>query len=134
MREIRTSGSEGGAGRKPRSYLYQSANAAALRASQQNPLYRGGGLDAGGFLVEALEAEGEAVVVHAEAVEEGGIGVADADRVFDDVVGVVVGAAVTGAAIHAAACEPGAETTAQVVRPLGGRNQPCPCGCGPKFM
>ena len=47
MREIRTSGSEGGAGRKPRSYLYrhvaarlrpQAVRAASRSASQEQPM------------------------------------------------------------------------------------------------
>lgn len=45
-----------------------------------------GRIDAGEFLVEAHEGEGEAVVVDAELVEDGGVEVADADFVFDDVV------------------------------------------------
>ena len=35
MREIRTSGSEGGAGRKPRSYLYRHVLRSAARAKWQ---------------------------------------------------------------------------------------------------
>jgi len=61
-----------------------------ILGSPQYPLHHLRRDDAGGFLVEALEAEGEAVVIHAEAVEDGGVEVADVDGVLDDVVGVVV--------------------------------------------
>ena len=47
-----------------------------------------GGIHARDSLVEALEREGELVVVEAELVEDGGVEVADTDFVFDDVVGI----------------------------------------------
>jgi hypothetical protein len=78
-------------------------------SSRQNPLHHMGRFHAGRFLVEALEAE--AVVVHAEAVEDGGVEVADVDGVFNDLVGVVVGDAVAGSGFHSAAGEPCAEAT-----------------------
>ncbi len=74
-----------------------------------------GGVDAGESLVEALEGEGEAVVVDAELVEDGGVEVADADFVFGDVVGVVVGFAVGDAAFDASAGHPGGEAFGVVV-------------------
>lgn len=74
-----------------------------------------GGVDAGEFLVEAEEGEGEAVVVDAELVEDGGVEVADGDFVFDDIVGVVVGFAVGHAAFDAAASHPGGEAFGVVV-------------------
>ena len=40
-----------------------------------------------GLVVESLEAECEAVVVHAEAVEDGGVEVVDVDGILDDSVG-----------------------------------------------
>ena len=86
-----------------------------LNGSGQYPLHHLRGGDSGGLLVEALEAESEAVVIHAETVEDGGVEVADVDRVLDDVVGVVVGEAVAGAGLGAAAGDPCAEAAAVVV-------------------
>ena len=54
-------------------------------------------------------------MVDAELVENGGIEVADADFVFDDVVGVFVGFAVGDAAFDAAAGHPGGEAFRMVV-------------------
>ena len=54
-------------------------------------------------------------MVDAELVENGGIEVADADFVFDDVVGVFVGFAVGDAAFDAAASHPGGEAFRMVV-------------------
>ncbi len=66
-------------------------------------------------MVEALEAEGEAIVIHAEAFEDGGIEVADVNGVFNDVVGVVVGGAVADARFDSATRNPHAETATMVV-------------------
>jgi len=53
-----------------------------------------GVLDAGELEVEAEVAVGEPLVVEAEQVQHGGVEVADVHRVFDDVVGEIVGLAV----------------------------------------
>lgn len=66
-----------------------------------------GGVDAGEFLVEALEGESELIVVQAQLVENGGVEVADADFVFDDIVGILVGLAMSDAAFDPAAGHPG---------------------------
>src|SRR5262245_18058773 len=66
-------------------------------------------LDAGEPLVQALVAVAEAAVVVAEQVQDGGVEVADVDGVLDDVVGEVVGLAVDGAALDAAAGQPHGE-------------------------
>lgn len=71
--------------------------------------------DSGGFLVEALELEGETVVIHAEAVENGGIQVSDVNGIFDDVVGIIVGGSVAGAWLGAATGDPHAEAPAVVI-------------------
>ncbi len=73
------------------------------------------GLDSGGFLVETLETEGEFVMIHAEAMEDGSVEIADVDRVFDDVVGVVIGHAVAGAGLDATARDPHAKAAAMVI-------------------
>ena len=53
--------------------------------------------DAGEPHVEALELEGQAAVVDAQAVQDRGVEVVDVDRVLDDVVAEVVGLAVDDA-------------------------------------
>lgn len=70
--------------------------------------------------VAALEAVDEAGVVDAEAVEGGGLEVVDVDRVFDDVVAVVVGFAVGDARLDAAAGHPEGEAAAVVVAAVVG--------------
>ena len=72
-------------------------------------------LNSGGFMVETLKAEGEAVVIHAEAVEDGGVEIADVDGVVDDVVGVIIGRAVADATFHSTAGDPCAETATVVI-------------------
>src|SRR5262245_22224869 len=59
--------------------------------------------------VAAAEAQGEAGVVHAEEVQHGGVQIVDLDFLVDDVVAVVVGGAVDGAAPDAAAGQPDGE-------------------------
>lgn len=43
------------------------------------------------FLIETLKLEGQPVVIEAELVQHRRVEVADMDRIFDDVVGEVVG-------------------------------------------
>lgn len=74
-----------------------------------------GGVDSGEFLVKALEGEGELVVVEAELVEDGGVEVADADFVFDDVVGIIVCFSVGDSAFDPTAGHPGREALGVVV-------------------
>ena len=72
-------------------------------------------LNSGGFVVEALEAEGEAVVIHAEAVEDGGVEVADVDGVFDRLGAMVVGASMRMPSAEAASGHPDRESLMIVV-------------------
>ena len=72
-------------------------------------------LDAGQAHVEALELVGQAAVVDAEAVEDGGVQVVDVDRVANDVVAEVVGLAVGPARLDAAAGHPDGEALGVVV-------------------
>src|SRR5258708_3735143 len=87
----------------------------AINALCQDCRYGLSPFDAGELLVEALELVGEAFVVDAHAVEDGGVQVVDVDGVFDGVVGEVVGFAVDVAGLDAAAGEPGAEVSGVMV-------------------
>src|SRR5262249_20305640 len=74
-------------------------------------------LDPGELHVEAAELVGEARVVDPEAVQHGGVQVAEVDRVLGDVVGEVVGGPILHAAPNPAPGEPDAEAAAVVVAP-----------------
>ena len=63
----------------------------------------------------ALELEGQAFVVDAQAVEDRGVEVVDVDGVLDDVVAEVVGLAVDDAGLDAAAGQPDGEAAAVVI-------------------
>ena len=76
--------------------------------------------DAGEFLVEALEFVGEATVIDAEEVEDGGVHVADVDGVLSDVVGEVVGFSVNRAPLDAASGHPDGETAGMVIASVVG--------------
>src|SRR4051812_231673 len=67
--------------------------------SSEQGVNRAGRLHAGQALVEALEAEGEALVVDAQAAQHRGVQVRHAGRVLGDVVTEVVGLAVHLAAL-----------------------------------
>ena len=54
-------------------------------------------------------------MIHPEAVENGGIEIADVDGIFDDVVGVIIGHAVAGASFDTTASDPCAEAAAVVI-------------------
>src|SRR5439155_3547235 len=56
--------------------------------------------------IAAAEAEGELLVIDAEQAEHGGMQVVNLHLVVDDIVAVVVGRAVDGAALDAAARQP----------------------------
>ena len=71
-------------------------------------------------MVETLEFIGHAFMINAKSVENGGVEVADVDRVFDDVVAHVIGFTVDLAAFDAAACHPYAEATGMVIAPIVG--------------
>ena len=58
--------------------------------------------------VAAAEAVGQPLVVDAQQMQHRGVQVVDLDLVFDGVVAVVVGGAVDGAALDAAAGQPDA--------------------------
>lgn len=66
-------------------------------------------------MVESLVFEGKSFVVDAEAVEDGGVEVADVDGGLHDVVAEVVGFPVHPPRRDPAACHPHAETSAMVV-------------------
>src|SRR3954451_7456630 len=72
-------------------------------------------LDSGEAHVQAAELVGEAVVIDPEAVQDGGVQVAEVDGVLDDVVGEVVGGAVLHAAADAPPGEPDGEGSPVVV-------------------
>ncbi len=78
-----------------------------------------GAVDIGEAEVAALGAEGEALVVEAEAVEEGGLDIVDVDGVLDDIVAEFVGGAVDGAGLNAAAGHPHGEGFGVVVAAAG---------------
>src|SRR5438034_1069358 len=61
--------------------------------------------------VQTLGPEGELFVVDAQQVQHCGVEVAHVNRVFNDVVGEIVGLAVNDAAFGAAASHPHSETT-----------------------
>ena len=65
-----------------------------LRASPEQPGLHGRVLGAGQPLVEALEAERDLLVVHAQRVEDRRVQVADQHRVLGDVVAEGIGLAV----------------------------------------
>ena len=73
------------------------------------------GLTPVSFWSRPMKGEGEAVVVDAELVENGGVEVADGHFVLDDVVGVVVGLAVGDSAFDSSAGHPGGEAFGMVV-------------------
>lgn len=72
-------------------------------------------MDVGEAVVAALEFEGKLFVINSDEVEDGGVEVVDADGVFGDVVGVVVGFADGLAGLDAAAGEPHGEAAGVVV-------------------
>ena len=74
-----------------------------------------GRVDAGEFLVQTHEGEGEFVVVDADLVQNGGVEVADPDFVFIDVVAIIVGFSVGHATFDAAASHPSGEAFRMVV-------------------
>src|SRR6185312_16071222 len=71
--------------------------------------------DVGEAEVAALEAVGEARVVEAEEVEDGGVEVVDVDGVFGDVEAEVVGFAEGDAGFYTAAGEPIGEAVGVMV-------------------
>ena len=78
------------------------------------------GFHAGEALVEALVLKGEALVVDAELVEEGGVEIVDVDGVFDDIITHLVGFAVGEAFFDAAAGGPEAEAARVVIAAVVG--------------
>jgi len=48
-------------------------------------------LDTGEFLLQALELEREPFVINTKGMQHGGVKITDVDRVFDDVVAVIIG-------------------------------------------
>ena len=74
-----------------------------------------GGFDAGEALVEATEGEGEAVVIEAELVEDGGVEIPDVVGVPGDVPGEVIGFTEYRARFDTRAGEPDGEAAAVVI-------------------
>src|SRR6266853_652081 len=72
-------------------------------------------LDAGELLIQTLVLENKFFMVDAQLTENGGVKVADVDRVLDDVVGHLVGLAIDKSGLHAAAGHPDAETAGMMV-------------------
>ena len=62
--------------------------------------------DSSQSLVEALVFEGQSPVVDAETVENGGVHVTDMDRIFNDVVAVIVSLPVFETAFHTGSSHP----------------------------
>ena len=81
------------------------------------------GLDAGQLGLKALEVVGEPLVVDAEQVQERGLEVSDVHRVFNNVVGELVGFAMDDAALDAAARHPEAEAARVMVAAVVGRSE-----------
>ena len=77
-----------------------------VKKSANNRLYRTGGLDAREALIEALVLVGKSLVIDPKQVQQGGLEVADMNRIFDDVVGELVGFSVDGSALHSATRHP----------------------------
>src|SRR5438132_12353941 len=65
--------------------------------------------------IPSLETVSQPRMIDAQQVQESGIEVVDFDRVFGDLVGEVVGLAVSDAAFDAAAGQPGAEAARVMV-------------------
>ena len=72
---------------------------------------------------QALEAEGQTLVVDPQAMEDGGVQVTDVDRVVDDVVAEQIGLAVDHTALDPAPGEPDAEAARVMVAAVIGRCQ-----------
>src|SRR5260221_11364660 len=67
--------------------------------------------------IETTKAVRESFVIDPQAVQHGGVQVAQMDRVFGDVVAKIVGTAVFQAAANAAAGQPDREAAAMMVAP-----------------
>src|SRR6266481_9735599 len=65
--------------------------------------------------VAALEAVGELLVINAHAVQDGRVQIVDVDRIFDDIVTVVVGLAEAETGLDSAAGHPDRITAAMVI-------------------
>ena len=81
----------------------------------QNPLNYLSRFDSRWLLVQTLETEGEAIMIHAEAMENRRIEIANVDGVFDDVVGVIIRRAVADTPFHSTARDPCAEAAPVVI-------------------
>ena len=94
--------------------------------SGQNSLDRRVLLDAGEPHVQALEFEGQAAMIDAQAVQDRGVEVVNVDGVLDDVVTEVVGLAVDDAGLDAPAGEPDGEALGMMVAAVVVVRQLCP--------
>src|SRR5579864_5596608 len=86
----------------------------ALRSRQQS-LYYVGRDRTRQLLIEALKLVGELAVVNSQAMKNCGVEVAHVDRIFDDVVTVLVSFAVGNAGADATARHPSGETSRVVI-------------------
>src|SRR3954452_18617545 len=91
--------------RRPRAWHLEGVRRSTSRLSGEDALDELA-VDVGEAEVAALVAEGQALVVEAEAVQDGSLEVVDVDFVFDDVEAEVVGRAPGDAGLDAAAGEP----------------------------
>src|ERR1700722_19477851 len=74
--------------------------------------------------IAALEAVGETLVVDPQTVEDGRLQIVNVHRVFDDIVGIVIGLAEGNAGLHTAAGDPYGETPAMVIAAIIRRSEP----------
>src|SRR5579864_6423637 len=86
----------------------------ALRSRQQS-LYYVGRDRTRQLLIEALKLVGELAVVDSQAMKNGGVEVAHVDRIFDDVVTILVSFAIGNAGADAAPSHPSGETSGMVI-------------------
>ena len=54
-------------------------------------MYNTSFLDTGEFLLQALELEREPFVINTKGMQHSGVKITDMDRIFDDVVAVIIG-------------------------------------------
>ena len=72
----------------------------------------------GEALVEAKVAVGKALMIDTECLEDGSVEIIHMHRVFQNIVGVIIGKAVLHACLESATCNPGGEATPVVVTPV----------------
>src|SRR5437879_3437797 len=86
--------------------------------SGQDAFNRIGFFDTSQPLIQALELIGEEPMINSQAMENGGIDVADMNRIFGDVVAEIVRLAVNHPAFDAAASHPHGEAARMMISPI----------------